>query len=76
MSTEASRWLLVDGFVNNFNDYREANFSPSDLICADSQCTATQERQKDFYSFLEEELIDNCHDSARRRNRGPDGALT
>jgi hypothetical protein len=41
-----------------------------------SQCTATQERQKDFYSFLAEELIDNCHDSARRRNRGPDGALT
>jgi hypothetical protein len=37
-----------------------------------SQCTATQERQKDFYSFLAEELIDNCHDSARRRNRGPD----
>jgi hypothetical protein len=35
MSTEAYRWLLVDGFVDNFNRYREANFSPSDLICAD-----------------------------------------
>jgi hypothetical protein len=35
MSTEAYRWLLVDGFVENFNNYRECNFSPSDLICAD-----------------------------------------
>jgi hypothetical protein len=35
MSTEAYRWLLVDAFVNNFNWYRETNFSPSDLICAD-----------------------------------------
>jgi hypothetical protein len=35
MSTEAYRWLLVDGFVDNFNEYRESNFSPSDLICAD-----------------------------------------
>jgi hypothetical protein len=35
MSTEAYRWLLVDGFVENFNRYRETNFSPSDLICAD-----------------------------------------
>jgi hypothetical protein len=35
MSTEAYRWLLVDGFVDNFNSYRESNFSPSDVICAD-----------------------------------------
>ena len=34
-----------------------------DSWCACSQCTTTQERQKDFYSFLAEELIDNCHDS-------------
>jgi hypothetical protein len=26
---------LVDDFVTNFNSYRETNFSPSDLICAD-----------------------------------------
>jgi hypothetical protein len=35
MSTEAYRWLLVDGFVDEINSYREKNFSPSDLICAD-----------------------------------------
>jgi hypothetical protein len=35
MSYEAYRWLLVDGFVTNFNSYRETNLCPSDLICAD-----------------------------------------
>jgi hypothetical protein len=35
MSTEAYRWLLVDGFVDKFNSYRETNFFPSELICAD-----------------------------------------
>jgi hypothetical protein len=35
MSTEAYRWMLVDEFVENFNKFRESNFSPSDIICAD-----------------------------------------
>lgn len=35
MSSEQHRWLLVDNFVANFNDYRVSNFSPSDLICVD-----------------------------------------
>ena len=35
MSSETYRWLLVDGFVKWFNDYRAATFSPSDLLCAD-----------------------------------------
>ena len=35
MSAEAHRWMLVDGFVDNFNQHRELNFSLSDLICAD-----------------------------------------
>ncbi len=35
MSTEAYRWMLVDGFVENFNRYRETNFFPLDVICAD-----------------------------------------
>jgi hypothetical protein len=26
---------MVDGFVNNFNNYRESNFLPFDLVCAD-----------------------------------------
>lgn len=35
MSSEQHRWLLVDNFVANFNEYRANNFSPSDLICVD-----------------------------------------
>jgi hypothetical protein len=33
LSSEAYRWLLVDGFVDAFNSYRETIFFPSDLIC-------------------------------------------
>ena len=49
-----------------------------DVWCAHSQCTkatgaidaSTDEKQKDFYSFLAEELIDNTYDSVGgRRNR-------
>ena len=35
MSPERYRWLLVDEFVNNFNEYRAKTFTPSDLICVD-----------------------------------------
>ena len=35
MSHEKYRWLLVDGFVELFNDHREIFFEPSDMICAD-----------------------------------------
>jgi Transposase IS4 len=35
MSSERQRWLLVDGFVKNFNDHRKETFIPSDLICVD-----------------------------------------
>jgi hypothetical protein len=35
MTSEAYRWMLVDGFVDLFNRYRETNFIPSDLICVD-----------------------------------------
>ena len=35
LSHEAYRWMLVDDFVSNFNDYRRTNFGPSDLICVD-----------------------------------------
>jgi len=28
-------WMLVDDFVQNFNDHREDNYYPSDQICAD-----------------------------------------
>ena len=31
----AHRWMLVDGFIEAFNDYRAASYSPSDLICVD-----------------------------------------
>ncbi len=44
-----------------------------DTWYAYSQCTkandGTDEKQKDFYSFLAEELIDNNYDSVGRRNR-------
>jgi hypothetical protein len=35
LSSEAYRWLLVDGFVDAFNSYRETNFFPSDLMDRD-----------------------------------------
>jgi Transposase IS4 len=35
MSSEQYRWLLVDGFVQHFNDYRAETFSPSEGICVD-----------------------------------------
>ena len=35
MSSEQYRWMLVDTFVNNFNEHRAQFFSPSDLICVD-----------------------------------------
>jgi hypothetical protein len=35
MSSETYRWLLVDQFVKNFNEYREKTFIPSDVICVD-----------------------------------------
>lgn len=35
MSHGAYRWLLVDDFVNNFNNHREATFVPGWTICVD-----------------------------------------
>jgi hypothetical protein len=35
VSSEQYRWMLVDDFVNNFNDHRANYFNPSDLICVD-----------------------------------------
>ena len=35
MSSEAYRWMLVDDFVENFNNYRQTNFVPSSKICVD-----------------------------------------
>lgn len=35
MSSEQYRWLLVDGFVEKFNDYRKDYFIPSHTICVD-----------------------------------------
>jgi hypothetical protein len=40
-----------------------------DAWYAYSQCTNTDEKQKDFYSYLAEELIDNNYDSVGRRSR-------
>ena len=36
MSHEKYLWLLVDDFVQAFNDHREFTFFPSDLIFADN----------------------------------------
>jgi Transposase IS4 len=33
--SEKYRWMLVDDFVENFNNHRAAAFVPSDLICVD-----------------------------------------
>ena len=35
MSHAVHRWLLVDGFVNHFNEYRKKMMSPAELICVD-----------------------------------------
>jgi hypothetical protein len=35
MSSEKYRWLLVDRFVERFNDYRASTFILSDYICID-----------------------------------------
>jgi hypothetical protein len=32
MSSAAYRWLLVDGFVNDYNSHRKRNFRPSELV--------------------------------------------
>ncbi len=35
MSPEYYRRLLIDEFVNNFNEHHAKNFFPSELICVD-----------------------------------------
>jgi Transposase IS4 len=35
MSLETYRWMLIDGFIRNFNQHRANNFIPSDRICVD-----------------------------------------
>lgn len=35
MSHEEWRWMLVQDFINNFNNHREAFYFPTWLICAD-----------------------------------------
>jgi hypothetical protein len=35
MSHSSYRWMLVDGFVNRFNQFRVSNYIPSDRICVD-----------------------------------------
>ena len=35
MSHEKHQWMLVDGFVHQYNRHRETDFIPSDLICVD-----------------------------------------
>ena len=35
MSLERFRWMLVDGFIWNFNNHRATNLIPSDRICVD-----------------------------------------
>jgi hypothetical protein len=35
MSHEKHWWMLVDGFVDQYNHHREIHFIPSDLICVD-----------------------------------------
>lgn len=35
VSSEQHRWMLVDDFVDNFNDHRANFFSPSETICVD-----------------------------------------
>ena len=35
MASEPYRWMLVDGFIRNFNNHRANFFIPSDRICVD-----------------------------------------
>jgi hypothetical protein len=35
MSPERYRWLLIDEFIDNFNEHRAKTFLPSELICVD-----------------------------------------
>ena len=35
MSSMEYRWMLVNDFIDAFNDYRASNYSPSDRICVD-----------------------------------------
>jgi Transposase IS4 len=35
MSAETYRWMLVDGFIRNFNNHRSVNFIPSDRLVVD-----------------------------------------
>ena len=35
MSSESHRWMLVDGFVQCFNDHRKKHFMPGSTICVD-----------------------------------------
>ena len=35
LNSNQYRWMLVDDFVNNFNNHRITNFRPSELICVD-----------------------------------------
>ena len=35
MTAEMYRWLLIDDFVKEFNNYRADNFLPGSTICVD-----------------------------------------
>jgi hypothetical protein len=35
MTHSSYRWMLVDGFVNRFNQFRASSYIPSDRICVD-----------------------------------------
>jgi len=35
LSSMEYRWMLVNDFIDAFNDYRASNYSPSDRICVD-----------------------------------------
>ena len=35
IASQAYQWMLVDDFIEAFNDYRATNYSPSDRICVD-----------------------------------------
>ena len=35
MSSETYRWMLIDDFIENFNNHRACNFVPSSTICVD-----------------------------------------
>jgi len=35
LSSMEYRWMLVNDFIDAFNDYRDSNYSPSDRICVD-----------------------------------------